>query len=229
MTQLEWTALYTSLKVALVATVFFLPLAIAAGWALVRIPSRWAALIESIVMLPLILPPVVTGYLLLALLGRGGPLGSILSNWLGIEFAFDWKGAALAAGIVAFPLMVRSIKAAFEVVPKRLEDAARTLGATPWQVFTKISLPLSRPGIWAGALLGFGRALGEFGATITFAGNIPGETRTLPLAIYNATHQIGDDLPAIRLVLISVALAVATVVLSEWLLRSGWYKKRAGQ
>tara|TARA_Y100001934_G_scaffold202401_1_gene238555 strand:+ start:921 stop:1610 length:690 start_codon:yes stop_codon:yes gene_type:complete len=228
-TDAEWGALLTSLKVATIATVVFLPFGIGAGWLLARNQTKWGAFFEALVMLPLVLPPVVTGYLLLAVFGRGGPIGRFFIEFAGVEFAFNWKGASLAAGIVAFPLMARSMKAAFEGVPKRLEDAAKTLGATRWQVFWKVSLPLTRSGVGAGVLLGFGRALGEFGATITFAGNIPGETRTLPLAIYNATHQVGGESQALRLVLVSVLLAIGTVFLSEWLLRSGWYERRIRQ
>ena len=222
----ELTSLLLSLKVSLVATGMFLPFGIGAGWVLARSQKKWMPLLEAVVMLPLILPPVVTGYLLLIFLGRGGTVGGWLEEFFGIQLAFDCKGAALAAGVVSIPLMARSMKAAFEGIPPRLEDAARTLGASPWQVFWRVSLPLSKSGIWAGALLGFGRALGEFGATITFAGNIPEKTRTLPLAIYNATHQIGGDEAALRLVFISVLLAVGTVLVSEWLLRSGWYRRR---
>jgi molybdate transport system permease protein len=177
------------------------------------------SLFDAVVHLPLVLPPVVIGYFLLLLLGRRGPLGALLEEYFGIVVAFRWTGAAIAAGIMGFPLMVRAIRLSMEAVDVRLEAAARTLGAPRWRVFFTITLPLTLPGILTGALLSFARSLGEFGATITFVSNIPGETRTLPLAIYTQTQVPGGDAEAMRLSLISVVISILALVVSEWLVR----------
>ncbi|MEM7695850.1 MAG: molybdate ABC transporter permease subunit [Pseudomonadota bacterium] len=202
-----------SVQVALVATLACLPLAIAVA-ALLSRPFPGRALVDALVHAPLILPPVVTGYALLVLFGRRGPLGAPLAE-LGIVFAFDWTGAVLAAGIMAFPLMVRAIRLSMEAVDQKLVAAAKTLGAPGPSIFLRITLPLVAPGILAGAILGFAKALGEFGATITFVSNIPGETQTLPLAIYTALQVPGGEAAALRLVLLSAALSVAALLLSD--------------
>jgi molybdate transport system permease protein len=196
-----------------------LPVAFAIAWLLARRSFPGKALLDAMVHLPLVLPPVVTGWALLLLFGRTGPLGSALEACCGIVFAFRWTGAALAAAVMALPLMVRAIRLSIEAVDTRLENAARTLGATPWRVFASITLPLSLPGVLAASVLGFARSLGEFGATISFVSSIPGETRTLPLAIYGAMQLPGGEAQVLRLAAVSVALALGTLVLSEWLLR----------
>ena len=215
----EWQAVALSLKVSLWATALSLPLGILIAYALARWSFRGKALLNGIVHLPLILPPVVTGYLLLLTLGRTAPVGRFLDDWFGLVFAFRWTGAALAAGIMAFPLMVRAIRLAIEAVDPRLEQAAATLGASrPW-VFATVTLPLILPGLIAGALLAFAKAMGEFGATITFVSNIPGQTQTLPSAIYTFLQVPGGEASALRLVLVSVAVAMAALVASELLAR----------
>jgi molybdate transport system permease protein len=212
-----WTALALSLKVSLVAMLASLPLGILTAHAL----SRWRfpghGLLNGLVHLPLILPPVVTGYLLLLAFGKNGWIGATLWDWFGFTFAFRWTGAALAAAVMAFPLMVRAMRLAIEAVDPKLEDAASTLGASGVVVFMTITLPLILPGILAGTVLGFAKAMGEFGATITFVANIPGETQTLPTAIYTFLQVPGGDASALRLVLISVAVAFVALGLSEWL------------
>ncbi|MDS9466921.1 molybdate ABC transporter permease subunit [Paracoccus sp. MBLB3053] len=214
----EWQAVILSLRVSLVATLASLPLAIGVAWLLARRHFPGHALVSGIVHLPLILPPVVTGYLLLVTFGTQGPIGSLLQP-LGVVFAFRWTGAALAAAIMAFPLMVRAIRLGFETVDPRLEQAAATLGAPgPW-IFATVTLPLILPAILAGATLGFAKAMGEFGATITFVSNIPGQTQTLPSAIYALLETPGGEAPAMRLVAISVILAMGAVLLSEYLAR----------
>jgi molybdate transport system permease protein len=207
-----------SLKVALAAVAASLPVAIGIAWLLARRDFRGKTLLDAIVHLPLVLPPVVVGYLLLVAFGRGGALGSALAS-IGIVFAFRWTGAALAAAVMSFPLLVRAIRLSMEAVDPRLEAAGRTLGARPWRVFATLTLPLAWPGIVTGALLAFARSLGEFGATITFVANIPGETQTLPLAIYSYTQVPGADLDAMRLSLLSVLLSLGALALSEWLVR----------
>ncbi|MFM2045356.1 MAG: molybdenum transport system permease protein modB [Pseudomonadota bacterium] len=214
----EWTALRISLKVAAWATIVALPLGLLTAWALARGRFQGRMLLDGLVHMPLVLPPVVTGYVLLLLFGRKGPLGQMLEP-LGIVFAFDWTGAALAAGVMGFPLMVRAMRLSLEGVDTRLEQAAATLGCPPWLVFLTITLPLMLPGILAGAILCFAKALGEFGATITFVSNIPGVTQTLPSAIYTYTQVPGGDGPALRLTLIAVVVAVAALVASEMLAR----------
>lgn len=214
-----WAALLLSLKVALVATIASLPLAIWLAWLLARRDFPGKALLSALTHLPLVLPPVVTGYLLLIAFGQNGPLGRFFDATLGLTFAFRWTGAALAAAIMGFPLMLRAIRLSFEAVDPRLEEAAATLGPGPLQVFATITLPLALPGILAGAVLGFAKALGEFGATITFVANIPGETQTLPSAIYALLQIPGQEGQAVTLILWAVALSVCAVLISEWLAR----------
>ena len=207
-----------SLKVAFWGVAWSLPVAIGTAFVLARKRFPGKTLFDAAVHLPLVLPPVVVGFALLVLFGRQGPLGRLLEP-LGLVFAFRWTGAALAAAIMGFPLMVRAIRLAIDAVDARLETAARTLGARAWRVFFTITLPLAWPGLVTGALLAFARALGEFGATITFVSSIPGETETLPLAIYGFTQSPGQDAQALRLSLFSVALSLGALALSEWLVR----------
>ncbi len=208
-----------SLKVALSSVAFSLPLAIVIAYVLARFDFAGKTFLDALVHLPLVLPPVVVGYALLLLFGRRGVIGAWLDQWFGIVFAFRWTGAALAAGIMGFPLMVRAIRLSMAAVDRRLETVARTLGAARVRVFVSVTLPLALPGIMTGALLSFARSLGEFGATITFVSNIPGETETLPLAIYSLTQTPGGDAQALRLSVIAVALSIAALVASEWLTR----------
>ena len=217
-TESELGILALSLKVAFWAMAWSLPAAIAVAWVLARRDFPGKTLFDAIVHLPLVLPPVVIGFALLVLFGRNGPLGRMLEP-LGIVFSFRWTGAALAAAIMGFPLLVRAIRLGFESIDPRLERAARTLGAGPWRVFFTIALPLAIPGIVTGTLLAFARCLGEFGATITFVSNIPGETQTLPLAIYTATQVPGGDEQALRMAVLSVAISLAALAVSEWLVR----------
>jgi molybdate transport system permease protein len=209
--------LLLSLKVAATAMAASLPFAVVVALALARLSFPGKNIVKSIVQLPLILPPVVTGFFLLVLLGRNGAIGAWLYRVFDITFAFRWTGAAVAAAVMGFPLMERAIRLSAELVDRRLEQAAATLGAGRWRIFASITLPLMAPGIVTGVLLSFGRALGEFGATITFVSNIPGETRTLPLAIYTFTQIPGADAAALRLVLISVVLSLLTLAGGEWL------------
>jgi molybdate transport system permease protein len=215
LTPAEIEALLLSLRISLVAVAFALPLAIGAALLLARTDFPGKALIDGIVHLPLILPPVVMGYLLLITLGTKAPLGAWLNETLGIRFIFDWKGAALAAAIVTFPFQVRAIRLAMEAIDRGLSDAAETLGAGPLDRFLNITLPLALPGILAGAITAFAASLGEFGAIITFVSNIPGETRTLPLAIYTAIQSPGGEAAAARLAALSIALALTGLILSE--------------
>ncbi len=215
----EWTAVALSLKVALWATLASLPVGIAAAMVLARGQFWGKSLLDGLVHLPLILPPVVTGYLLLLTFGRNGAVGGFLAEQFGVVFAFRWTGAALAGAIMGFPLMVRAIRLSIEAVDRRLEEAAGTLGAHPALVFATITLPLIAPGIAAGMILSFARAMGEFGATITFVSNIPGETQTLPSAIYTFTQVPGGDAQTLRLTLVAVALSFAALLLSNWLSR----------
>ena len=216
----EWTAVRLSLKVALVATVVSLPFGIAVAMALARGRFWGHALLNGFVLLPLILPPVVTGYVLLILFGRRGPIGSFLADTFGIVFSFRWTGAALACGVMGFPLLVRAVRLSIEAVDARLEEAAGTLGANRTWVFLTVTLPLIAPGIITGMILCFAKAMGEFGATITFVSNIPGETQTLPSAIYTFTQVPGGDVGAFRLTLVSVAIAMLALLASELLARS---------
>ena len=220
MTAEEWTAVRLSLLVAVTATAASLLPGIAIAWLLARGRFWGKSLLDTLVHLPLIMPPVVTGYLLLLLFGRRGPIGEFLDQTFGIVFAFRWTGAALACAVMGFPLMVRAIRLSIEAVDTRLENAAGTLGAHPLWVFATITLPLCLPGVIAGAILSFAKSMGEFGATITFVSNIPGETRTLPLAIYAYTQAPGGDGPALRLTLISVAVALVALAGAEFLNRA---------
>lgn len=222
----EWQAVELSLKVSVAAVVCSLPLGILTAWILVRFRFPGKSLLDSIIHLPLVLPPVVIGYLLLVGMGRRGVIGAWLYDWFGFSFSFSWRGAALASAIVAFPLMVRAIRLSLEAVDTRLEQAARTLGASPWRVFFTITLPLSFPGIVVGTVLAFARSLGEFGATITFVSNIPGETRTIPLAMYTLIETPGAEADAARLCVIAIALSLVSLLLSEWL--TSWSRKRLG-
>ena len=212
--------LLLSMKVAAWSVAISLVPAIAVGWALARHSFPGKAAVDAILHLPLVLPPVVVGYVLLILFAPKGPLGAPLRDWFGIDFAFSWRGAVLAAAVMGFPLMTQAIRLSAQAVDRKLEQAARTLGARPWQVFLTITLPLMAPGVLAGGVLSFARSLGEFGATITFVSSIPGETRTLPLAIYAYTQVPGGDGPALRLTLISVAVALAALAGAEFLNRA---------
>ncbi len=204
-----------SLKVALASVVFSLPVAVGIAYLLARFDFPGKTLVDAIVHLPLVLPPVVVGFALLILFGRHGPIGAWLANWFGIVFAFRWTGAALAAAIMGFPLMVRAIRLSFSSIDQRLETVARTLGASRSWVFVSVTLPLALPGIITGVVLSFARSLGEFGATITFVANIPGETQTLPLAIYAATQTPSGDPQALRLSVIAVILSIVALVAAE--------------
>ncbi len=212
----DWTAICLSLKVALSACLVGTPLALGVALIQSRARSGWRLLLDTLVTLPLVLPPVATGYGLLLLLGRRGPLGHFLES-VGVVFAFDWTGAALAAGIMAFPLMVRPMRLAIDALDDEVDQVARTLGASSWQRFFRLTLPLAGPGIAAGAILGFAKALGEFGATITFVAAIPGKTLTLPAAIYNATQSPGGEARAMILCLAATVLAVGAVLVSDQL------------
>ena len=215
----EWTAVRLSLIVATTAMLASLPLGLAVAWLLARGRFWGKSLLDAVIHLPLILPPVVTGYLLLIGCGRRGPIGQFLSDWFGIVLSFRWTGAALACAVMGFPLMVRAIRLSIEAIDRKLEDAAGTLGASPLWVFLTVTLPLALPGILAGMILCFAKAMGEFGATITFVSNIPGETQTLPSAIYTFTQVPNGDAGAMRLTLISIAISVAALFASEFLAR----------
>ena len=222
----EWEVIGLSLKVSAVAIVAMVPISFALAWVLARTRVPGKLLLDALVHLPLVLPPVVTGWLLLLAFGGNGPVGHVLERWLGVSLIFRWTGAALAAAIMALPLMVRAMRLSIETVDLRLEDAARTLGATPWRTFWTITVPLAMPGLLAGAVLGFARSIGEFGATITFVSNIPGETRTLPLAIYTALQIPGGEQAVTRLALISVALSLAALLASELLTRHSEHRRK---
>ena len=215
----ELTAIKLSLKVASVATLVSLPLAIAVAYLLARGRFKGKTLLDGLIHLPLVLPPVVTGYALLLLFGQRGAIGSFLANTFGIVFSFRWTGAALAAAVMGFPLMVRAIRLAIESVDRGVEEAASTLGASPFNVMRTVTLPLSAQGIIAGAMLSFAKALGEFGATITFVSNIPGETQTIPAAIYSLTQTPGGDDGALRLSLVAVVVSLIALIVSEMLAR----------
>jgi molybdate transport system permease protein len=213
----DWTAVALSLRVAVVSTVVALPFGIIVAMLLAR-GSFWGkSVLDAVVHLPLVLPPVVTGYLLLISLGRKAPLGAFFADHFGIVFSFRWTGAAVACGVMAFPLLVRSIRLSIEAIDRRLEDAASTLGANRAWTFTTVTLPLALPGIIAGMMLAFARALGEFGATITFVSNIPGETQTISAAIYSLIQVPGGDADALKLVVISIVICVVALLASEWL------------
>ena len=215
----EWTAILLSLRVAVVATLVATPFGIALAWLLARREFWGKSILDAAVHLPLVLPPVVTGYLLLLTFGRRGLVGAWLADHLGIVFAFRWTGAALACGIMSFPLLVRPIRLSIEAIDRRLEQASSTLGAAPWQVFATVTLPLALPGVLAGMVLGFAKAIGEFGATITFVSNIPGETQTISSAIYSLIQTPDGDAAAGRLVLISIVIAMGALIASEWFAR----------
>ncbi len=219
LTDVELEAVRLSLRVAIWATACSLPVGLLTAWLLARRRFPGKSLLDGLVHLPLVVPPVVIGYALLVLFGRRGPIGGFLHDVFGITLIFTWKGAALASAVMAFPLMVRAMRLSLEAVDRRLEAAARTLGASPIDVFFTVTLPMMAPGVLAGAILAFARSLGEFGATITFVSNIPGETRTLPVAIYSFTQIPNGDAAALRLSLISVAIALAALVASELLAR----------
>lgn len=218
-TQMELEALRLSLWVSMWAVLGSLPPGIFIAWVLARKQFPGKTLLDGAVHLPLVLPPVVTGYLLLVVMGRKGPLGGWIFELTGISFAFDWKGAALAAAVMAFPLLVRAVRLSVEAVDQGLEEAARTLGAGPVRVFFTITLPLVVPGILTGAILAFARSLGEFGATITFVSNIPGETRTLPIALYSLIQMPGGEIGALRLCIIAILVSLFALIASELLAR----------
>jgi molybdate transport system permease protein len=215
----DWTAILLSLRIAGVATLVTLPFGIAIALLLARTDFWGKSLVDALVHLPLVLPPVVTGYLLLITLGRNAPVGAFLADHFGIVFAFRWTGAVISCGVMAFPLMVRAIRLSIESIDRRLEDAASTLGASRVWGFLTITLPLALPGVIVGAMLAFARALGEFGATITFVSNIPGETQTISAAIYSLTQVPGGDAAALQLVVVAVIISLAALVASEWLAR----------
>jgi molybdate transport system permease protein len=219
LTDEELQAIRLSLRVAFWSVACSLPFGVVVAWVLARRNFPGKVLVDGLVHLPLVVPPVVVGFILLVLFGRRGPIGGWLYDTLGITIIFTWQGAALAAAVVGFPLMVRAMRLSLEAVDRRLESAARTLGARPFDVFLTVTLPLMAPGILAGAVLAFARGLGEFGATITFVSNIPGETRTIPMAIYTYTQVPDGDLAAFRLSIVSVLLALVALVASEILAR----------
>ncbi|KIF49509.1 molybdate ABC transporter permease [Vibrio owensii 47666-1] len=219
MTELEYQALMLSLKVGAYAVVWLIPLGVALAWLLSRKEFIGKSILDSLIHLPLVLPPVVIGYLLLISLGRQGVLGNWLFEHFGLVFSFNWKGAVIACIVVALPLMVRSVRLSLDNVDPKLEHAASTLGASPFKVFLTITLPLTIPGIITGTMLSFARSLGEFGATISFVSNIPGETQTIPLAMYNFIETPGAEMEAARLCIISIVLALSTLMISEWLNR----------
>jgi len=215
----EWGIVALSLKVGGVAMLVTLPVAFALAWLLARVRFPGKVIVDAAIHLPLVVPPVVTGWMLLLAIGPNGPIGGWLQDWFGVTVLFRWTGAAIAAGVMALPLMVRAMRISIEAVDLRLENAARTLGAGRWRVFWTLTLPLSIPGVLAGAVLGFARSIGEFGATITFVSNVPGETQTLPLAIYSALQQPGADALVWRLSCVSVALSLVALIASELLTR----------
>ena len=219
LTAVEYEALRLSLWVSTWAVFFSLPFGILAAWILVRLNFFGKQIVDGLFHLPLVLPPVVTGYLLLIMLGKNGVIGSFLYHYFGVVFAFNWKGAALAAAVMSFPLLVRAVRLSLENVDPGLEAAARTLGAGPVRVFFTVTLPLMAPGILTGFILAFARSLGEFGATITFVSNIRGQTQTLPLALYTLTQVPDGETGAMRLCLISVMIAMVALVCSEYLAR----------
>ncbi|WP_372379149.1 molybdate ABC transporter permease subunit [Vibrio natriegens] len=219
MTELEYQALILSLKVGAFAVLWLIPLGVLLAWLLSRKTFFGKSVLDSLIHLPLVLPPVVIGYLLLLSLGQQGFIGSWLYEHFGLVFSFDWKGAVVACIVVALPLMVRSVRLSLESVDPKLEHAASTLGASPFKVFMTITLPLTIPGIITGTMLSFARSLGEFGATISFVSNIPGETQTIPLAMYNFIETPGAEMQAARLCIISIALALSTLMASEWMNR----------
>lgn len=225
-TSAEQIAIALSLKVALAAALCSVPFGIVVGWLLARRRFPGKALLDALVHLPLVLPPVVVGYVLLVVLGHNGTLGGPLERWFGVGFAFHWTGAALASAVMAFPLMVRAIRLSIEATDRRLEQAAATLGAKPWRIFTSITLPLAWPGIVAGTVLAFAKALGEFGATITFVSSIPGETQTLSSAIYGLMQVPGGEAGIWRLALVAMAISLLALLASEWLARRAQHREQ---
>jgi molybdate transport system permease protein len=219
LTDAEWAAVVLSLKVAACCVLLIAAPGVLVGWLLARRTFPGKTLLDAVVHLPLVLPPVAVGYILLILLGRQGLIGRGLESWLGVHVAFTWIAAVLAAAVMGFPLLVRSVRLAVELSDQRLEEAAATLGAGPVRRWLTVTVPLAAPGVLAGLILAFARSLGEFGATVIFAGNIPGQTRTLPLAVYTATQVPGGDGPALRLVVVAVLLSLAALVASELLVR----------
>ncbi|CAN5236378.1 molybdate ABC transporter permease subunit [soil metagenome] len=219
LTPTEWTAILLSIRVAVIATLISTPLGIAVAWLLARRNFWGKPIVDAVIYLPLVLPPVVTGYLLLLTFGKRGLVGAWLAEHLGIVLAFRWTGAALACGVMSFPLLVRPIRLSIEAVDRKLEQASSTLGAAPWKVFVTVTLPLAMPGVLAGMVLGFAKAIGEFGATITFVSNIPGETQTISSAIYSLIQTPDGDTAALRLVIISISIAVLALLASEWFAR----------
>ncbi|HWE79650.1 MAG TPA: molybdate ABC transporter permease subunit [Pseudolabrys sp.] len=215
----EWTAVALSLRIASVATLVSLPFGIAIAYVLARKRFWGKSLLDAVIYLPLVLPPVVTGYLLLITLGRRAPVGAFLADHFGVVLSFRWTGAVVSCGVMAFPLMVRAIRLSIEAIDRRLEEAGTTLGADPFWTFVSITLPLTLPGIIAGMMLAFARALGEFGATITFVSNIPDETQTISAAIYTLTQVPGGDAAALHLVVVAVIISFAALFASEWLAR----------
>lgn len=215
----EWGIVLLSLKVGGIAVVAVLPLAFALAWLLARGRFPGKLLLDALVHLPLVVPPVVTGWMLLLAFAPAGPVGGLLERWFGTTVLFRWSGAAIASAVMALPLMVRAIRLSLEAVDRRLEQAARSLGAGPWRTFATVTLPLALPGVLAGLVLGFARALGEFGATITFVSNVPGETQTLPLAIYSALQVPGGEGQVLRLSALSIAIAFAALLASELVAR----------
>ncbi|MGX2948504.1 molybdate ABC transporter permease subunit [Frederiksenia canicola] len=216
-TSQELNAIFLSLKIASVAILLALPFAIAVAWLLARKNFWGKNLLNGIIHLPLVLPPVVIGYLLLVLMAKKGAIGQLLWQWFGFSFSFSWRGAVLASLVMAFPLMVRAIRLSFENIDPKLEQAARTLGASPLKVFFTLNLPLSFVGIVSGAVLGFARSLGEFGATITFVSNIPNETQTIPAALYTFIETPDGELAAARLCLVAIVISLIALFCSEWL------------
>ncbi len=219
LTPLEIEALTLSLRVALWAVIASLPIGLATAWLLARREFVGKTLLNGLVHLPLVVPPVAVGYILLVLLGRRGPVGAWLYDVFGVTLIFTWQGAAVASAVMAFPLMVRAIRLSLEAIDRRIETAARTLGATRLRVFLTITLPLATPGILTGVMLAFARSLGEFGATITFVSNIAGETRTLPIALYALIQSPGGEAGAARIMAISIVLAILALLASEYLAR----------
>lgn len=221
----EWSALYLSAKVATFATLFCLPFAVMLAWILARYDFKLKFVVEALLQMPMVLPPVVLGYLLLILFGAQGWIGQYL-NQLGIQMAFNWKGAVLASMVVAFPLMVQPIRLSFQMINQQLEQVAGSLGASPFKVFRSISLVLALPGILIGSILCFSRSLGEFGATITFVGNIPDQTRTIPIAIYSLIQQPDGEQAAMRLVVLSLLIAFSALIANYYILQK--YQRKLG-
>lgn len=221
----EWSALYLSAKVATCATLLCLPFAVMLAWILARYDFKLKFVVEALLQMPMVLPPVVLGYLLLILFGAQGWIGQYL-NQLGIQMAFNWKGAVLASMVVAFPLMVQPIRLSFQMINQQLEQVAGSLGASPFKVFRSISLVLALPGILIGSILCFSRSLGEFGATITFVGNIPDETRTIPIAIYSLIQQPDGEQAAMRLVVLSLLIAFSALIANYYILQK--YQRKLG-